>query len=214
MADPKGEHAADIEQAILQGIIDPNTAPDVLESYVYAFGIRFANTGQYADPIADLIKSDTANFPRQAAWLALARIDRDKFLSLAGEYAQSANAWDQWGQLRGRLELGDYSDLSALWQWGARDDADRRHHAARVFREKLAPLLEAVGQWPAELDTKAPHTWQPEDFTQLQTATAGLDLVALAADCQPQFERSKPIRSMLGKVTGGRNRIKRWLFGE
>jgi len=47
----------------------------------------------------------------------------------------------------------------------------------------------------------------------VRTKMSPLDLIALAADCLPHFERARHVRSTMGKVTGGRDRIKHWLFG-
>lgn len=209
---PRGSMSK-VEAALTEKASDPDLPAEVLESYVYALGRHFAGTGQNTALIAAVIRRDTADFPRQAAWLALARIDRQKYLSLANEYAQSENLWDQWGILRGRLELGDFSDVGLLWRWGAGDDWDRRQHAARMVKWRIAPLLEAVGRWPLELESVPTDSWLPEHFALLRARIEGVDLVALAADSLVHFERSGPVRSAMGKVTGGRDRIKQWLFG-
>lgn len=199
--------------ALLNQIRQADVPPDVLESYIYAVGRHYAGTGVSAEIIVERIQNETPDFPRQAAWLALARIAPNKYRTLADEYAQSENDWDHWGMLRGRLELGDYSDIVILWKWGASDDWDRRQHTARVANARLAPLLETQGRWPIELEDRAPDTWMSDDFETLRAQVAMIDLVALAEDCLPHFERSRDVRSTMGKVTGGRDRIKRWLFG-
>ena len=78
---------------------------------------------------------------------------------------------------------------------------------------KLLPLLDAVGQCPVGMPAWDGDTWRPESVDKIARRCASLPLDQIAADRSQHAEAASRFRRDLNRITSGRNRIARWLFG-
>ena len=185
------------------------TDADVRECYVYALG----QTGnkQYFGVVAEVLATDPSGYVRQAAWLALARLDPRGFIALAEARPPSKDLWDQIGRAIGRLEAGDVRDIPKLLQWAQTASADQRLVVCAALYRGVRPLVEAAGRWPLGLDVAEGQLWPPELLREVGRRCATLDLQRLAEDTRPHLAAASLVCRNAYRMTSARNWIA-WLL--
>ena len=207
--------------------LDPNAEPDadVREAVVYALG-RFADPNSAAD-VAETVQHDPSGYVRQAAWLALARIDGAAFRALAaredpaqgvGSAAATApngapRAWTELGIVQGRMELGDFGDAPRLLALACDAPEDVRLVARRAVARRIAPLLEVSGRWPLTVNAATPEAWSSADLALVNARCQGRDLGVVSAQTRPFAAQAVALRYNLGKLLKTRQRVAQVLFG-
>jgi len=186
--------------------------PDVREAYVYALG-RVGAAG-FADTVETVARTDESGYVRAAAWLALARIDADRFRQLFASQAAPEDPWDQIGLAQGWAEHGDYRGLDELLHWAEHGDHSQRVVAARALLNSVAPVLEAVGRWPLEADPQPGEPWPAELVAEVDRRARGLNLESLATEVRSRFEATKRVRRNVSRLTGARERLAQLLFSQ
>jgi len=184
--------------------------PDVREAYVYALG-RVGAAG-FAETVETLARTDESGYVRAAAWLALARIDADRFRQLVAAQPTPDDPWDRIGVAQGWAEHGDYRGLDELLHWAVHGDHSQRVVAGRALYSSLAPVLEAVGRWPLDADPQPGEPWPAELLTQVAVRATGLELESLAREVWSRFEATKRVRRNVRRLTGARERLAQLLF--
>lgn len=183
---------------------------DVRESFVYALG--HSGDPGYFDLIAERVRSDPSGYVRQAAWLAAARLDAERFAALAAALPPPQGAWDEIGRANAWLYTGDVRGVPALLRWAREGDADQRLVASGALLKGLKPLLEVSGRWPLRSGLRAGDIWPPEFVAEIARRCAGLDLQRIADDTRPHLREAKLVQRNARRVTSARNWIARFLF--
>lgn len=190
---------------------------DIRESYVYALG-QFG-AAQHFEMVAALITDDPSGYVRQAAWLAAARIDRDRFRALADQAmdmlasSQPAtnDAWDQIGLANACLRIGDVQAVPTLLYWAQNGNPDQQLVACGALHKGLAPLLEAAGRWPLGMELLEGQIWSPNLLDELARRCVELNLQAIADDTWPRLEAAARVQRDARRLTSARNWIVRIL---
>jgi hypothetical protein len=183
--------------------------PDVKEAYVYALGR--SGRREHFGIVASVATGDSSGYVRQAAWLAAARIDPDRFRELAAKIDDSADLWDRMGVSIGLLEIGDCSRLAYLFEAALDGSADHKLIACNALYRNVGPLLEAVGRWPIGARAYRGRTWPPEFLDEVRKRCAELDLQALAEDTRPQMAAAKRLQRDARRLASARNWVARLL---
>jgi len=186
--------------------------PDVREAYVYALG-RVGAAG-FAETVETLARTDESGYVRAAAWLALARIDADRFGRLVASQPMPEDPWDRIGVAQGWAEHGDYRGLDELLHWAEHGDHSQRVVAARALLNSVAPVLEAVGRWPLGADPKPDEPWPAELVAEAGRRARGLNLESLATEVRSRFEATRRVRRNVSRLTGARERLAQLLFSQ
>jgi len=183
--------------------------PDVKEAYVYALGR--SGRQEHFPIVASVVNADPSGYVRQAAWLAAARIDPDRFRELAAPIDDSADLWDRMGVAVGLLEIGDSSRLAYLFEAALDGPADHKLIACNALYRNIGPLLEAVGRWPIGARAYRGRTWPPEFLAEIRKRCGELDLQALADDTRPQMAAAKRLQRDARRLASARNWVARLL---
>ncbi|MBN2447648.1 MAG: hypothetical protein JXO22_13020 [Phycisphaerae bacterium] len=183
--------------------------PDVREAYVYSLGLL--GDSRATDALLAVIATEQSGYLRQAAWLALARVNADAFREQAAQVGD-ADEWDRIGLAQGYMELGEYGDVPLLVTEALASDTWRGDIAARAIQRWVSPLLDAVGRWPLELAEVRPEDWTGEQVALVAERIDATDLQAIADDTLPHLEKSRHVHSNEAKLNKARDRIARVLF--
>jgi hypothetical protein len=178
------------------------TDPGVREAYVYALGRN--GEGLFFDVIADVVETDPDAYVRQAAWLAAARVNPERFRGLAASVAPSDDPWDRIGRAAAWLEVGDLRGIDELLHWAATGQAEQRRVAALALDRTVAPLLETVGRWPIEYSVRESEPWPPELVAEVRLRCGGVNLQAIAGETYPHAARAAAVRRNLGRLNSAR----------
>jgi len=183
--------------------------PDVRECYVYALG--YSGQRQYFGVVAEILLSDDSGYVRQAAWLALARLDPKQFMTLDQARPPSDDLWDQIGRSIARLEVGDVRDIPKLLRWAQTASPDQRLVVCAALYRSVRPLVEAAGRWPLGMDVAEGQLWPPALLEEVGRRCAKLDLQRLAEDTRPHLAGAALVRRNAYRMTSARNWIA-WLL--
>lgn len=183
---------------------------DVRESFIHALG-RVGQPELY-DVVAAALAGEENGFVRQAAWLALARLDAARFKALAESRPPGDDAWDQIGLANGWLVAGDTRGVPTLFHWAREGNADQRLLACGGLHRSVLPLLEATGRWPLNVAVQEGHIWPPELVAEAQRRCAELDLQRVADALVPRLEASRRTGRDTYRMTSARNWIAKLLF--
>ena len=182
---------------------------DVREAYIYALG----RMRLLAEAMEKTIERDKSGYVRQAAWLALARTDRQRFRSLAqAPPARPHDPWDRIGMAEGWLQNSDVRGVDDLLHWATAGDENQKLVASRALQKALRPMLDIAGLWPIDADVADGRTWPRELVTKVQARCAKLDLQSIVDDSQPHHQRARRVRRNMARLVGARERLRRWLF--
>ncbi len=187
--------------------------PTVREAFVYALGqLGHARSAPHLEFVLDM---ESEGYVRAAAWLALARCAPDAVHRRAAEPPHTPQTdWDRLGAAQALLFLGEPRELESLFMLAERGGEGERRVASRALQRSLRPLLESAGRWPLELagpDTEPlPESWLPE----LARRAAETDLKLRARLDAPHREQARQLRSLVSRITSGRDRIARWLYSD
>ena len=202
--------SAAIEFIARQLELGQEPSADVRESYVYALG--HAGDQQYRDLVATLLADDPSGYVRQAAWLALARLEPRRFVELADSYPPTDNPWDQIGRANAWLHTGDVRGMQTLMHWARQGNADQQLVACAALYKGVLPLLEAVGRWPLDAHVREGQIWPPELVAEVERRCAGLDLQRIADDTRPHLATARRVQRNAYRMTSARNRIAKFLL--
>ncbi len=185
--------------------------PDVREALVHSLGLmreplHFATAARVAE-------LDESGYVRQAAWLAAARLDPERLRTFVADRPPPHDSWDRIGQAVGRLTAGDAAGVSALIEVAASGPPDARQHATHLIQTRLAPLLELAGQWPLAPPSLEQGHWPAKFLLELSQRCQRIDLDALARRALRLEESARRLRRDIGRITHGRERLARLLFG-
>lgn len=206
-----GDHIPEALRYIAMQLHD-RREPDanVRESYVYALG-------RSGDPallnlVAAAAASDASAYVRQAAWLAAARLDPQRFQVLASRPADHDEPWDQIGRACAWLETGDIRGVDELLRWAVDGTPQQRPVAARALSRSLAPLLDAAGRWPIQFTIEEGQPWPAPLVNEIRQRCQELDLQTIADDTRPHVAHAAPARRNVVRLTHTRARLARLLF--
>lgn len=204
------EHAPRALALIAQRLSDNQEADShVRESYVYALGR--SGPPAYADIVDHLALDDADPFVRHAAWVALARLDAERFRAQAASAPPRDYAWDRIGRACGWLEVGDLRGADELLHWAVAGDDQQRRVASQALERGVAPLLETAGRWPLAFEPSEGESWPAELVAEVRARCAELDLEAIATDTRPTLLRAALVRRDVGRITNTRDHIARFL---
>lgn len=201
-----------LEELMVRGVLGDEPDAGVREAYVYALG-NLRDRRHFA-AIETAIDSDPSGYVRAAAWLAAARVDPERFGTLAETRSAPRDAWDRLGVAQGRLMLGDMRDAGELIEQARGPDAARRHLASRAMYKWLRPLLDAAGRWPAEATVSGAQPWPTEFVDEIERRCATLDLQPLADDTHQHDHAASRVRRRIMRIYGARKWLISLLFGE
>ncbi len=206
-----GAGAREVTQRLCAGVGGGEAEPDVREAYAYALGRIGAP--QTSTSLRTAAERDESGYVRQAAWLALARVDAHEFQRASSvERAEGGDAWDNIGIAEGGFELGDYSGFAGLMQSATAGTDWQRDVARHAIRRWIGPLLDTVGQWPIDADACDASEWSAATLKEIADRAARVDLSAIAAENRPHFEKSRRVQAYRGKLAKASQRIARVLF--
>jgi hypothetical protein len=183
--------------------------PDAREAFVYLVGRQ--GVASDFDVISHLAVADPEAVVRQAAWLAAARLDPERFRAAVIQAPASDDLWDQLGQAAAWVELGDPRGSAVLFRAALEGDEHQQRVACLALLRGIAPLLECVGRWPLGYTMHEGEIWPAELVTDVQARAAQLDLPRIAADLRPHLARTAAVRRNVARLTSSRERIARFL---
>jgi hypothetical protein len=197
------------------------TDAGVRESYVHALGRSgqsqyFSVVAQVACPQGEAsasISPDPDGYVRQAAWLAAARLDPQRFRGLAAQAPPADDPWDQIGLSSAWLEVGDLRGIDQLLHWAEAGTLPQRQAASLALLRGVAPLLEAAGRWPIRFVVREGQVWPSELVAEVRRRCRSLDLRAIADDTRPHLARATSVHRNVGRLNSMRARLVRLLFG-
>lgn len=205
------EHAPAALQFIAQTLDEQSeTDAAVRESFVYALGR--AGDPRFTEYVARVLRRDPDAYVRQAAWVAVARLDAARFRELAAEIPPRPDAWDQLGRACAWLELGDLRGLDTLLGCAVAEDEQQRRVAALALYRGVAPLLEAAGRWPIQYVVQEGQPWPAEIVAEVRRRAAELDMDALAGDTRRHMAKAALVRRNVWRLHHTRDRIAAYLF--
>jgi hypothetical protein len=191
------------------------------ESYVHALGR--SGQRQYFDAVAQAAcpqrqapasaQPDPDGYVRQAAWLAAARLDPQRFRELAAQTPPADDPWDQIGLSGAWLEVGDLRGVDQLLHWAEAGTLPQRQVASLALLRGVAPLLEAAGRWPIQFVVREGQAWPSELVAEVRRRSRSLDLRAIADDTRPHLARAASVHRNVGRLNSMRARLVRLLFG-
>lgn len=199
--------------AVMTLVDGSESDPTVREALVYALGQL--GHDRNAPSLEFVLDMESEGYVCAAAWLALARCSPERVLRRAAEAPRTPQTdWDRVGMAQALLFLGEMRELESLFTLAERGGEGQRRVASRALQRSLRPLLESAGRWPVELsgpDTEAlPESWMPE----LARRAAETDLSTRARLDAPHREQARQLRSLVSRITSGRDRIARWLYSD
>lgn len=204
------EDDEDLAVLLLQRLEASEPAPRAREALAYAVGR--AGDDELAPRLADVLRRERDGFPRQAMWLALARLDETLFREMVAELHDGNDRWDALGIAYGRLELGDFSDAPVLLRLAREGGGAQQNVARHALQRRVRPILEAVGQWPAELNDQPPADWTAAQVAELTQRCQGVALQPIADRALAQLRSAAYVRFNIGKLLKARERLASWLF--
>ncbi|MFH1748241.1 MAG: hypothetical protein ABIG44_14495 [Planctomycetota bacterium] len=189
------------------------SSADVRESYLYALGRSQAS--EHFSLVASLSSNDPSGYVRQAAWLAMARMDEERFrkladqanINLAAREVSTGQAWDQLGLANAYLRIGDTRSVTTILHWAQHGDADQKLVACGALHKGLAPYLEVVGRWPLGSEVTEGQIWPPALLQELAQRCEALDLQAIADDSRPILEDTRLVLRDIHRLTSARTWI-------
>jgi nucleotide-binding universal stress UspA family protein len=183
--------------------------PQVRESFAYALS-RAGQTGDF-DLIADLARTDTSAYVRQAAWVGAARLDPTRFAALVATTPERDEPWDVIGRAYGRLIAGDTRGVPDLLHYAAAGEPAQRQVATLALSRGVAPLLETAGRWPIRYHVREGDPWPAELIAEVARRCAEVDLQAIADDSRPHMARSAALHRNVGRLQRSREHIASYL---
>lgn len=163
------------------------------------------------DLLHRVARTDGEPYVRHIAWLAAARADRDRFRKDTSSDSTASSPWDQIGVAAGLAEIGSPHAFDALLHWAEHGDADQRLAASAALSRTLLPLLESVGRWPLEYDPRPGSAWPAALVQEARKRLGEMDASAVLADGRRHAAQSKALRRNMGRLTGAREHLVRWL---
>lgn len=182
---------------------------DMRERYIYALGR--SRRPAYFDLVAKTACEDPSPYVRGAAWLAAARLDQDRFQLAAHDAPRSPEAWDQIGLAAAWLEAGDVRGLDDLCRWAVEGTPAQRDRASLALVRGIAPLLEAAGRWPLEVELVEGEPWDAGLVAEIRSRCDTIDLPRLAAEARGRLAGDLSLRRETGRVLRARERLARIL---
>ncbi len=186
---------------------DQEPAAEVRASYVDAL-VRGARQRD-ARALDVVAQRDADGDLRRRAWLGLARLDPTAFAASAATLPAAPEPWDRVGLAAAWLITGDLRGIDDLFHWARAGDADLRRAACHALYHGVAPLLEAVGRWPADAQVAELDVWPAELVSEVEQRCRSLDLQALARQAQAHTAQAWPVRRNLARLTRAREIIAR-----
>jgi hypothetical protein len=190
--------------------LDREPAADVRESYVYALGS--CGRSEHFHVVATLLATDANGYTRQTAWQTLARLDPERFGTLAASCPPAEDPWDQLGLACAWLRIGDVRGVPTLFRWAHDGNADQRLVAGRGLSKGVAPLLEVVGRWPLSAAVREGQVWPADLVAEVERRCAGLDLQHIADQSRLHLEAAHRLQRDAHRLTSARDWIARVLF--
>jgi hypothetical protein len=183
---------------------------DVRESLVYALGM--CRRAEHFAPVQNLATGDPSGYVRAAAWLAMARIDPGRTVSMAREAVLRADEWDRLGAAQALLEAGRQDAVDELLRIAALGEEGQRLVACRALMRGVSPLLEACGRLPLETPLLTNSPWPPDFVGEYGSRCRALNLQSIAEDTRLRLIASAPERREILRITNARNRIAAFLL--
>jgi hypothetical protein len=182
--------------------------PDVREAFIYALG-RMGFSDWHL--VARYAREDESGYVRQAAWLALARIQPLEFADLVRK-REKPDSWDRLGIAQGWLVLGDTRGLADLFEAALDGQEGQATIAGRALSRDLRPPLDVAGRWPLGFVPPEGQPWPPELVREVQKRCQEVDVAAVIADSRPHLEKAQQVSRNLLRLTRARERIAGTLF--
>ncbi|MCA9244147.1 MAG: HEAT repeat domain-containing protein [Phycisphaerales bacterium] len=182
---------------------------NVREAFVYALGR--GGDADDSNRLETIATTDPHGYVRQAAWLALARLNAGETRALATRF-EASDEWDRLARDQALLMIGDTTRVESLLTLAESGSEDQRVVASRALLKGLYPLLDACGQWPIDADTVEGRPLAPETIAELRNRVNLIDLAAIEVDTAPQIERGAGVRRLVSRLDNARERVRRLLF--
>jgi hypothetical protein len=181
----------------------------VREAWIHSLGVR----GDVADfdLAVRMAQTDDDAYVRHTAWVAAARIAPDRFPAAASQTPRHDRRWDQIGRAAGWLCIGDRRGVDVLFHWAVAGDPHQRQMCCRALNRDLAPLLEAAGRWPLGYTLRGGETWPAEVVAEIRERCVEAELARVAAHCDTQLAQRSDLRRDVGRISGARERLARFL---
>ncbi len=196
---------------VREALARPDISADYREALVYTLGkLRDADA---IPPLRALLAGEGSGVVRQAAWLALARIEPQAFLTTAGDASLRRSEWDELGIAVGRVAAGDWAGLRDVLQWAQTGDVDQRQIACRTLDRVVKPLLEAAGRWPVDFRPKAGEVWETARVAEIARRTSEVDLAKVALDGAQHEKRREGVEKNVRRLASGRAYLAWFLVG-
>ncbi len=207
---PRAARCVDASLAAVEKESGGSTTPELRETYVDA--LARTRRREHAQVLTAVVRQDPDGRVRRAAWLATARLDPNAFRALATESPVGPDRWDRIGRAAAWLEVGDVRGVPDLFEAARHGTQEESWAACSALHNRVAPLLEAVGRWPVDVDVQVGEVWKPELVDEIARRCAGLDLQAIVNDSRQHLEHALPVRRNMARLTSAREDIAAFIF--
>lgn len=182
----------------------------VRESYLHALG----TTGDpgYFELLTARAVDDPDAYARHSACVAAARCEPMRFRTWLAAAPPSTTPWDELGRAYAGLLAGDAQRVPDLLRLLANAPADVQRTTRRYVLRSVAPLLDAVGNWPIAAPQDAEAAWPRAIVDELARRCAATDLQQVLDNLAPLRARTAAVHHNAGKLLKARQRLA-WLLG-
>lgn len=195
----------------IQDSMSEEPSPAAREAFIYALGRR--GSADDFDRLIAYARGDASGYVRQAAWVAAARSDPTRTRGLLEPLPPGGGPWDKLGVAQAWLVLRDVRGIDKLFDFAAGDDHSRRIIAARALSKAVRPVLDSLGRWPLDADAQLGQAWPRGLVDEVRRRCARIDLQTALEHTDYYWERSQQVRRNKARLTGARERIAGFLFG-
>lgn len=196
--------------AIADALARTDISNDYREALVYSLGRIGAP--ESIPLLRQTLATAADGIVRQAAWLALARIDRTAFYAALEESDRAHSPWDRLGIAQGQLQLYDKAGLDVIVGFARDGDANQQQIACRILGKTVRPILETVGMWPAHAEPLPGEIWPRELVELVARRAADIDFVHVIEDSRPHKEGAEFVERNVRRIVSGRDHLAKFLF--
>lgn len=182
----------------------------VRESYVHALGTT--DDPGYFELLVRRASDDGDAYTRHSACVAAARCAPERFRAWLATATPPVSPWDKLGRAYAGVLAGDARHVPDLVDMVTSGPADVQRIARRYVLRGVAPLLDAVGQWPIAAPQDEADIWSRDVMDEIARGCATTHLQQVLDDLALLRARAAAVHHNAGKLLKARQRLA-WLLG-